>query len=427
MCAELSGQEKHVFAIPMAENWRSSYPPRVLITTSSLDPVHTTLSIPGLGFEVDTTITRSNNADISIPVAARVTSAGFYDAKTIIVSSTSDVTVHAFDNDYKGFDGFLVFSSTQLGTEYRIPNYIPNSGSYPSFIIVTALDKETSVHFLTKSGDESDISLQPYGTYRYEGGNYEDLTGTYVESGASISVISGVNTYLPEGECCVDALLVSVPPTHLWGHEFVLTPILTKSCGYIYRVIAGIETTTLTISNHGTVIILPPGSMHEGDVTTTTMVAISADYPVLVAKYLKSQACDDRGDPAMIVDSPVRFYYNSVTFPVFDFTVDIEKHYSINVITNCSDVDTLVFDDDTISMSDWDQLSLADGSMCCVRGEVSPGIHTITSTDSSARFTVSVYMMAYGFAYAYQAGSINFGECELLFKRIMCNFDICVC
>ena len=45
---------------------------------------------------------------------------------------------------------------------------------------------------------------------------------------------------------------------------------------------------------------------------------------------------------------------------------------------NYSDVDSLYLDEST-SIADWNQLSV--GSMCCLRGEVSPGIHNVGSTN----------------------------------------------
>ena len=100
--------------------------------------------------------------------------------------------------------------------------------------------------------------------------------------------------------------------------------------------------TKLEISNIGSVT-LSPSDMYEGDVTTEIMITIQADNPVLVAKYMKGYyACNSRGDPSMIVESPVALYYGHVTFPVFATTSHpTTKHYSVNVIANCSDVDTL--------------------------------------------------------------------------------------
>ena len=140
-CDEAYEEQIHVFAIPMTRT--SIDAPRVLISTSSPDPVNTSLTISGLEFEKNTTITKSTNADISLPVAARIATIGYHDT-TIIVRSSSDVNVHAFDNDYANGDGFLVLSTSQLGTEYRIPNYVIYSPTYHSFVTTTALGSEVS-------------------------------------------------------------------------------------------------------------------------------------------------------------------------------------------------------------------------------------------------------------------------------------------
>ena len=416
-CDELIEGQVHVFAIPklLAEDMD---PPRVLISTSSTGSVCTSLTIPGIGFEEHTQITRLQNADISLPFAARITTAGLHN-KTIIVRSSIDVNVYAFDNERYNGDGFLVIPISKLGIEYRIPNYVPSHSSHPSFFTVTALEQEASVFFATMAGQEYNVTLNMFESYRFEGTYPEDLTGTYIKSNMPISVTSGVYTKVPKGISGSDGILVNVPPVESWGHRFVLAPILTKSCGYIYRVISGNESTIVTTSENSAEQVLPPRGMIQGNVGTSKMVAIHADHPVLVAKYLKGRvACDSRGDPAMIVVTPVESYQNNiVTFPVLATTYPGVKFFSINVITNCSDTGTLSFDG-TISINNWDKLSLEDGSMCCVRGEIAPGVHSVESTDSSVRFTVSVYMISVSCsqgcsaptAYAYQAGSGYPGE-----------------
>ena len=413
-CDEAYEEQIHVFAIPTTYGYGTSHPPRVIISTSSPDPVNTSLIISGLRFERNTTITRSTNADISLPVAVRIATAGVHD-KTIIVRSSSDVNVHAFDNDHAHGDGFLVLSTSQLGTEYRIPNYLPSlSSDYPSFVTTTALGSEVSIYFITKNGQEITIPLQPYESYHFEGTYPEDLTGTHITSDKPISVISGVFTYVPEGISNSDGLLVHVPPVESWGHIFVLAPVFGKSCGFIYRVISGNQTTNLNISNDGTVTILmlQPTEIHEGDVVTATMVSIQADNPVLVVKYLKGyDACDSLGDPSMTVVPHLEMFYTNITFSVFQLTTSYTQRYSISVIINCSDVDNLIYDD-TISMEYWETLRLEDEWMCCVQGAVTPGIHSVGSTHPSVKFLVSVYMMGEGttMSYAYQAGFGYSGE-----------------
>ena len=410
-CKEWNEEQVHVFAIPEV-GFRIS--PRVLITTSSSDLVYTTLSIASLEIEVNTTITRYSNANISLPAAVRIKTVGFQ-SNAIIVRSSSDVTVHAFDNDYYNGDGFLVLPTSQLGTVYIIPNYVPYYSTYPAFFTVTALDNVASFHFRTKTGDTDNIALQPFQSYRFEGEYMEDLTGSFIKSDSLVFVTSGICTWVPNGVSSIDGLIVNVPPVKSWGRRFALAPIFGKSCGYIYRVISGNQTTNLTISgkdNHDNVI-LPPTNMHEGDVVTATMVSIQADYPVLVVKYLKRYwACDARGDPAMIVVTPSDLYYNHVTFPVFKTTHTYgTTHYSISVIINCSDVDSLIYDN-TDSMSDSEIVRLNDDSMCCVQRVVTPGIRSVRSTYPSVKFTVSVYMLCDGYycSYAYQAGFVYLGE-----------------
>ena len=403
LCQESTGGTEYVFAIPKIY---FSYPPHVLITTSSPKPVSVSLTIPGLGFESSHTITRNTHADIAVPVEARISEAGKY-SKTILVSSSCPVSVFAFDTEYRELDGFIVLPTAHLGTEYYVPSYVSVHKLTPAFFTVSALGHETSVYFATPAGQEHLISLKPYESYRFHGGHYEDLTGTFIRANTSISVTSGVYSSVGKGGG-VDGMLANIPPVENWGHHFALAPFLSQTCGYVYRVMSANHTTTLTISNLTEAVEVQAGQYYEGDVSGEAMSIIRSDFPVLVVQYMKGYgACDSRGDSGMIISSPIESYYNNVTFPVFDTTyicTDSPKAYYISVITDCVYVDGLIFDDKT-SMTDWDQVISDDGSMCSVHGEIQTGLHNVGHLDPSATFIVSVYMLGgcSGFAYSYQA------------------------
>ena len=165
--------------------------------------------------------------------------------------------------------------------------------------------------------------------------------------------------------------------------------------------------TTLSISNEINTIELGAESFYEGDVSEDGLITISADHPVMVVQYMKGSRANNpaRGDPSMVVIPPITsFTRNTVTFPVIEYTIEKAHSYYINVITECTNVQGLLFDN-TIAIRDWERLTTDDQVMCCVRGNVTTGHHSVSHTDPMATFSVLVYAICEGCtsSYAYMA------------------------
>ncbi|XP_072023107.1 uncharacterized protein [Amphiura filiformis] len=137
------------------------------------------------------------------------------------------------------------------------------------------------------------------------------------------------------------------------------------------------------------------------------MLSLTSNSSVMVAQYMKKYEANNpyRGDASMLIVQPNTWYVNHVTFPVFNYTRSINHTYYVNVIIQCDYVDGLLFDGLLLNVDTWDQLTAPDDSSCCLRNIVSPGHHSISSTNLKARFSVSVYAIAedFGSSYTYQA------------------------
>ena len=123
------------------------------------------------------------------------------------------------------------------------------------------------------------------------------------------------------------------------------------------------------------------------------MIIITSDLPVLVGQYMKSAAeCDTIGDSSLMLVPQIEAFYNNVTFTVLKNKKG--EHYFINTITTCNQTAGLLFDDTKpMTGAGWDVLSTDDQTMCVVRGEVTTGLHSVSSIDPSARLSVSVYQI----------------------------------
>ncbi len=383
--------------------------PRVIITTASLESVYVTVSAPGVGFETTTSVSRYQHAEIPLPTDVRISDTGV-SIKTVIVTQPSStiVSVHVIDNEYESGDGFLALPMSQLGNTFYIMSYVPfyhETDYNPAFICVSASEYGAMVQITSKSGQKTQFDLQPFESFRYDAGYYDDLTGTLVESSTPISVVSGVFTRVPHGASQgADGLLEQIPPVESWGQKFILAPFLGRSSGYIYKVLTGSKPATLQISHLLSQVDLEAGQWYEGDVKDDTVIRIDSDQPVMVFQYMKSNQEGDPYEPAVMMVPPMNSYDKSVvTFPVFDCTFADDFQYNIHVIIDCDYASDLKLDEDT-SMSYWERLKTADNKMCVVRGRVSTGVHSVSHEKKSARFMVAVYGLHLVSSYAYPAG-----------------------
>ena len=408
---------EHVFAIPLASSIPySDQLPRVVISTSSLDPVSVHISVVGI-HEITTTVARYRHASITLPPSVRLTSTGKSNT-TVRVTSSGVTSVYCLDTEYGSGDAFLVLPTTQLGRKYTVVNYkaadteSERVKDYKAFVCLSALDTETSVDITTNAGQSFQVDLNPYESYRFDGESLEDLTGTFITSTKPLTVISGVYTRVPSyaNGALYDGLLEQMPPMSSFGYKFVMAPFYGITSGYVYRIISAMKSSTIRFSNLRTVQI-EANEWYEGEVLDNTVILIESDNPVLVVQYIKSRFIDITADAAMMIVPSVESFVNNVTFPVIKLNAyAISIQYSIHVTVTCRYVDELKFDD-TEPMSVWERLETYNGEMCVIRRNVTTGVHSVTHHDPEAKFTVAVYGFYGHSAYAYPAGfNLNFGK-----------------
>ena len=406
------GSFEAVFAIPEIFSILSTKPPRVLISTECLNPVDVTLTVHGLAIQRNVQVTRSNYADITLPTSVRLKQGDGLQSRTVIVRASATVSVLVIDNEYGNHDGFIALSSRQLGTQHYVASYTPYSSTYPSSFCFSALGEMTQVAIQTRTEQEYEVTLAAYQSYRFDGGRYEDLTGTYINSDKPVAVISGIFTQVPVTERAADALMVQNLPLKLWGTSFVLSPFLGRDSGYIYRVITANTTSSLQISNSGSVEVSANDGFFEGDVPGDTMISINSDRPVTVIQYMKGHFTDNKADPSMLVVPPFDLYKtNSVTFAVFNPVNPSSCSVAVNVIIDCNSIGGLTLNG-AISLDSWNRLSTTNNLLCSVRGPLTRGnsVQSITHVGPLTRFSVSAYCVrtSQG-SYAFLAGIFNEG------------------
>ena len=184
--------QEHVFTVPFLDHGD----PHVLITTSFRKPVNVSVSIPGVGFEINNTIAKESPLfDVDL-VSHHIYSRAICmlpdvgkQNKTFIVRSSDMVNVHVVSND-KGGDGFVVIPTNYLGTTHYVVS-LKSQRDKSAFVCITAFHENTSVYIRTKTIQLRE-TLHQYESYRFDGNWNEDLSGTLVRSGKPIAVIAGV-------------------------------------------------------------------------------------------------------------------------------------------------------------------------------------------------------------------------------------------
>ncbi|XP_072047497.1 adhesion G-protein coupled receptor G7-like [Amphiura filiformis] len=339
----------------------------------------------------------------------RLTNSGVQE-RTIFVRSSGESLVFVVDNENEDCDTYLVYSTSQLGTQYYVASYKPYATRFSSLLCISSIYPNTSINITTPAGETVQIILKRYESYLFDRNEGEDLSGTFVQSNKPIAVISGVITYVPDEKvCCLDGLIEQLPPVHSWGYTFTLTPFLSLNYGYVYRVFTTIHSATLIMSD-GNITHIADESFYEEDVTGDTVVSFTSDQPVMAVQYMKGSHANmpDRGDPSMLIVAPNTAFTADVTFPVIEYTGG--HTYYINVILECDYVmdDGVLLDGTHFTSSD--SLSSSDNSMCCLRSNVSIGHHTVSHTNPTARFSVIVYAIGGESSYAYAANAYGAAE-----------------
>ncbi|XP_072038908.1 uncharacterized protein [Amphiura filiformis] len=402
--SQLSRQTEYqfVFGIPDSGWDDVNHTPHVFITTSLTLPIETTLSIPGIGFKSVNVVTKSTAVDVPLPENILMMAGDGKQNKTIIVTASNTVSVYGFDSPRGNGDGFIAVPSAQLGTQYyAVSASYRYQNTHTSFICISSLNDDTSVFIKTKSGQEHNLNLNKYESYRFD--SVTDVSATFIGSSKPVAVISGGN---PAGSTKIESMFEQLPPVHNWGKHFLLTPFLSIQTGYLYRVFAAENSTRLNINSNS--VTLDAGEYYEGGISGDIVILLSSNLPVMVIEIMRDRDSNlGRGDYAALLISPVKHYTNNVTFPVFRYiNTYYTINYYINVVIDCYMVNGLLYDDIYIeSMTGWDHLTSEDGSMCVVRRTVTTGSHSVSHSDVSARFTVSVYGICNcALAYAFPAG-----------------------
>ena len=314
--------------------------------------------------------------------------------KGIHITSECNVRVWSLNNEAYTTDGSNILPTAAIGDnpEYIVTSYPGTRSSYQSeFILVSTADSSQiiiSPSVDTKNGHLANqsftITLNKGETYQVMSGDSTgiDLTGTGVRAiKGSCAMFSGeVCAAIPISYCCCDHIYKECYPLRSWGKEYILSPFMNQTQGYVFRVISSTKSTTVNI--HGdTTLILNKGQYYTEDIGSDSAIYISSDKPISVIQYMKSSSANgydgSLGDPAMLILNSNNQMLNDAVF-VSETTPNINIYEFINVITKTVNSDKIVLDKNIIDISNFTAVpSFTDYSYATL--QIDTGIHTIKS------------------------------------------------
>jgi RHS repeat-associated protein len=396
------------------------------------------ISIPGLTFTQAFSVTAGQTTSITIPSTAVMQTSDQVESKGIHITSQSPVAVYVEDYIPVAGDGYSALPTTALGSDYVTMNY-KNSTSFGAsssifatgseFAFVATQDHTTvtvspAQKTVTTLPDNTTITrpaLVPYQVNLNQGQTYQlvnfdisnsaglvngDLTGSIITSDKPIAVVSGHKCgFVPGSQAFCNKLEEQIPPTDMWGKNFVSVPLATRKGGDTFRFVAASDNTHLTI-NGAPAAKLDRGAFFEENLTVPSV--ISADKPVLVAQFSQGTTIDTppeplsgaprqgNSDPFMVLVPPYDQFGGGYTFttPSSGFAINF-----VNIVAPTAGLvdGAIQLDGTPIPAASFS--SIGNGAFSGLQIPVSVGSHHLASASVPTGLTAYGYASADGYGY----------------------------
>lgn len=361
------------------------------------------------------------------------------ESKSVTVIATVDISLLVvLLADNTGYDAYfdmyyLALPVDMLSTEYIASAYtIEYNSTYSySYVAVAAIEDDTVVNFTLNigdgfisqipymgqfytNGDVMSIVLDKYQTFQVAGS--AELTGTTVKSTKPVAVVSGAFYAMIISRGDEDFVTQMIPPKRCLQTKFILPPFKSRT-GFVFRVIAAEDNTTIKINNNATYQISNNSSFFNYQTNDTEPVAVSSDKPVLVSLYAQSGfdiynhslSFNYGGGNMIVVPGISQFVSNySVTVPsVPKYAYNRNESY-ISVISESSTIYAIFIDNKPLSSQNPDKYNvLLDKTSYDIRSfKVKPGHHNMYSKNGGV-----FGLLSYGFKWATGYGSPLYLNC----------------
>ena len=405
-------------------------------------------SLDGI-FSYTGTCTHLNPAIVDIPVSYEVSGNDYsWRSKGLRISSLETEPISVIGFSYRSVDhmAYLAYPCHKQPTSeyvYYAVSSLGFSNQRSQFLIVACSD-DTSVTIIPTGTITLPIDAQDMnsGAITLTAGqnhslvlhsmqtllifaSFIDLTASKIISNQPLTILSGHEaSRIPSGVGDADPFITQLPPTIVWGKQFLLSPH-SRRVGQNYRIIASIDNTAV-VRKCGTDAkvnnTLYAGQWLEFFTNGEIYCSVVSSNPIYVAQIGVSREYNggNLGDPSINTVAPMEQYINSIQYT----TLTAEFHYYSVVMPNDEYYDgTLIFDGSLQNISEWNAIYYSDGSIASYGySSLTTGSHTITHPNEQGKLFVSVYGWTFAGGYSYAGGmslnplvspcDVNNGGCE---------------
>ena len=395
----------------------------IQLQSTTSEPTNVTVTAPGILWSMNLMLESYQILSVEAPDEVEANRTEEVQNGTVVIFSDHDIYVTAVSFVLSSLATFPVVPFEYVsGYEFFIAQYPPASTLYPSEIMITASASETSLtvkkpedasfnglilpdklQYSKISKDEIVFVLQAHASLQIRYATV-DFTGYQFKSTTPITFIAGVEcAFISFTDSFCDHIAAYMPPVDQLGKQFTLAPFAGRDSGYIFRIVAVRDETSVTVSSVGN-IIMDASSYYEGNIENSVVTTIISNKPILVVQFARGFTSDNNdGDPFMIEVPPREQYVNAISFASFDMNrYDIVTNY-LNLIIACDLFDEILFNGEKYDSNDWLDVLMED-DQCVARREIlTSRTHYITHESPSAKFV----------AFLYGAGSrISYGACS---------------
>ena len=350
------------------------------------------INIPALNFNDSFTITANEITTVEIPHQILSSSNDTIENYSIHVTAIEAITIYCVNKLNYTSDSFLALPVKSLAREYYVMSYYSSSNAESqSLFMIIATENNTAIEItptsdagIRSSGVPFIINMNAGETYQLKAtGSLTDLTGTSINAGKPIAVLSGSTlTSIPYDIAAQDYIIDFIPPASSWGTRFYIPcnsipPASDQAMPFTIRIHAAYSNTNISINNDN-YTLNSSGDFYEQD--SSSSMVINSDKPVLVAKFLHSSAsisaANNYGDPSMIIIQPEIRFMDNYTFCTPHAAFD--RNF-ISLVVPTADLPDLLLDNISINTSLFHEI---DDYYSGAYIPVTPGAHSITGTNN---------------------------------------------
>ncbi|XP_060639780.2 IgGFc-binding protein-like [Anolis sagrei] len=264
-------------------------------------------------------ITKGQTFPIELPKSLEILQSDISD-KTIWIEADKEISVFSHNNKDYTTGATVVYPLHQLGTLYYVVTPEGNmQNTFKEFAVVahgvpTRVDirLQGTVRFKEKvyfAGDRLTVDLQAFQTIQIQ--SSDDLSGTQVESNATVAVLSGHSCAMKHTHC--DHVIEQLLPVSSWGTMFLVPPLSFQRRFDIVYVTASQRTSMSSQSGPNKASYqMETGEVIELNVWPSRPLYILADHGVQVLFYFTGSVRGSRlYDPFLLNIPPVTSYCNS--------------------------------------------------------------------------------------------------------------------